>query len=255
MLVIFPTYVELQINLNNAGHAHQLFQLGCSWLKISIVIPALNEEESIGKVLEEIPLEKLPKTEIIVVDNGSKDRTASVARARGVRVLSEPRKGYGIATITGLSKATGDVIVTMDADGGHWPGDLPKLVKPVVSGSSLVALGVRIHSFPHGMRIRRFLGNVLLARIFNALYRERLSDVQCGFRAIHRKVLNKLTLSQEGMQFTTELLIELKEKNVRLASVRVRQVATKRSHVREAKDFIGHVALMLKRFPAFYAAR
>ncbi len=224
-------------------------------MKVSIVIPALNEEENIGRVLAQIPYEKLPETEVIVVDNGSKDSTSAVARTRGARVFVQPRKGYGIATITGLLQATGDIIVTMDADGGHWPGDLPRLLKPVLTGSAMATLGVRIHSFPHGMRIRRFLANVLLARIFNALYRERLSDVQCGFRAIQRQVLHRLDLSQEGMQFTTEFLIELKEKSVHLTPVRVRQIATRRSHVKEVKDFIAHIALMLKRFPAFNAVR
>lgn len=222
-------------------------------MRVSIVIPALNEEDSIGAVLDQIPFDKLPETEVIVVDNGSTDRTAQVASSRGVHVVSETRKGYGIATLAGLSKATGDIMITMDADGAHWPGDLPRLLRPVASGSSLAAFGVRIHSFPHGMKIRRFLGNVILARLFNALYREHLSDVQCGYRAIHRRVLDKLRLSQRGMQFTTELLIELKERGVKISAVQVRQIPTRRSHLREARDFIGHVALMLKRFPVFHS--
>jgi glycosyltransferase involved in cell wall biosynthesis len=224
-------------------------------VRVSIVIPALNEEDSIGRVLDQIPFERLPETEVIVVDNGSHDGTAEIAVRKGARVVFEPHKGYGVATRTGLSEAKGDIVVTMDADGGHWPGDLPKMVQPIASGSSLVALGIRIHSYPHGMRIRRFLGNVLLAKIFNALYRERLSDVQCGFRAIHRKALNKLKLSQDGMQLTTELLIELREKGISICPVRVRQLATERSHLREVRDFAGHVTLMLKRFGSFRSAK
>ena len=224
-------------------------------MRISIVIPALNEEDSIGRVLGQIPFDRLPEAEVIVVDNGSSDGTARVAVENGARVVFEPRKGYGIATRTGLSEAKGDVIVTMDADGGHWPGDLPDLVRPVELGSSLATLGVRIHSYPHGMKIRRFLGNVLLAKLFNALYRERLSDVQCGFRAIHRNALAMLKFSENGMQFTTELLIELKQKGISIFPVQVEQVPTKRSHLKEVQDFVRHVALMLKRFPAVRSAR
>jgi glycosyltransferase involved in cell wall biosynthesis len=224
-------------------------------MRVSIVIPALNEEDSLGRVLEQIPFDRLPETEVIVVDNGSKDHTASVALSKGARVVFEPRKGYGIATRAGILEAHGDIIVTMDADGGHWPGDLPNVLRPFATGSSLAVLGVRIHSYPHGMRIRRFLGNVVLARIFNALYREHLSDVQCGFRAIHRKALGKLRLSQNGMQLTTELLIELREKGIPIWPVKVRQVATRRSHLRETRDFASHVTLMLKRFPSFRSAR
>ncbi len=224
-------------------------------MKLSIVIPALNEERSIGGVLDRIPLAKLPRTEIIVVDNGSTDRTAEVALSRGARVVSEPRRGYGVATMSGVSKATGDIIVTMDADGAHHPSDLPHLIEPVVKGSSMATLGVRIHSFPHGMKVRRFLGNVLLARVFDTLYKERLSDVQCGYRAISRKAFDRLNLSQPGMQFTTELLLELKEKNVSFLPVRVTQAPSEKSHVREVQDFVGHILLMLRRFPAFLSAR
>lgn len=224
-------------------------------MKVSIVIPALNEEDNLGRVLDQIPFDRLPETEVIVVDNGSSDRTAQVAASRGVQVITETKKGYGIATLTGLSKATGDILVTMDADGAHWPGDLPRLLKPVVSSLSMATLGVRIHSFPHGMKIRRFLGNVILARLFNLLYREHLSDVQCGYRAFHRGAMNKLQLSQEGMQFTTELLIELKEKKIPISLIRVRQMPTERSHLREAEDFVGHVLLMLRRFPGFVSTR
>ena len=224
-------------------------------MRVSIIIPALNEEDSIGRVLDQIPFDRLPETEVIVVDNGSHDSTAEVAVKKGARVIFEPHKGYGVATRRGISEAKGDIVVTMDADGGHWPGDLPKMVRPVEVGSYLAALGVRIHSYPHGMRIRRFLGNVLLARFFNTLYRERLSDVQCGFRAIHRNALAMLKLTEDGMQFTTELLIELKEKGISIFPVQVEQVPTKRSHLKEAQDFAKHVALMLRRFPGVRSAR
>jgi glycosyltransferase involved in cell wall biosynthesis len=224
-------------------------------VRVSIVIPALNEEDSIGRVLDQIPFDRLPETEVIVVDNGSRDGTAEVAVKRGARVVFEPHKGYGVATRRGLSEAKGDIVVTMDADGGHWPGDLPNLVRPVDIGSYSAALGVRIHSYPHGMRIRRFLGNVLLARFFNTLYRERLSDVQCGFRAIRRNALAMLKLTEDGMQFTTELLIELKEKGISILPVQVEQIATKRSHLKEVQDFAKHVALMLRRFPGVRSAR
>ena len=218
-------------------------------MKVSIVIPALDEEDSIARVLDQIPYERLPPLEVIVVDNGSTDGTAEVAASRGAKVLSEPRKGYGIATRTGLAKAEGDIIVTMDADGAHWPGDLPKIVGPIADGSSVAALGIRIQSFAYGMKIRRFIGNVMLAKIFNALYGEHLNDVQCGFRAIKREALEKLNLTEDGMQLTTELLIELKAKGVPILPVNIRQIPTRRSHLREVRDFAGHVGLMLRRFP------
>lgn len=248
-LVRLPIYRVLASPNNSRRIVPKCLLAGSGRMKVSVVIPALDEEDSIARVLDQIPYEKLPPVEVIVVDNGSRDGTARVAASRGAKVVSEPRKGYGIATRTGLANAEGDVIVTMDADGAHWPGDLPKIVGPVADGSSAVALGIRIHSFAHGMKIRRFIGNVMLAKIFNALYDEHLNDVQCGFRAIQRETLDKLHLTEDGMQFTTELLIELKAKGVPILPVDIRQIPTRRSHLREIRDFAGHVGLMLKRFP------
>lgn len=129
-------------------------------LKVSVIIPALNEEMSIGEVVRQIPKQYV--TEIIVVDNGSADRTAEVAAAAGATVLSERRRGYGYACLTGIAhavKAHPPVIVFLDGDLGDYPEELPSLLQPIQeSGYDLViAPGLRFCA-RMGINVLRFLG-------------------------------------------------------------------------------------------------
>ena len=104
--------------------------------KISVIIPALNEEESIGQVLNDIPGEVVE--EVIVVDNGSNDNTVTVAKSLGASVIREPLKGYGVACLRGISmlKQDTDIVVFLDADYSDYPQDLPAVVKPIVTGKA-----------------------------------------------------------------------------------------------------------------------
>ncbi len=111
-------------------------------MKVSLVIPALNEAESLRSVLAAVP--KTAVHDVIVVDNGSNDDTAGVARQAGVRVLLEPRRGYGAACLAGVS-ATGDadILVFMDGDGSFSPGEISQLTAPIIRGGADLVLGTR----------------------------------------------------------------------------------------------------------------
>ena len=112
--------------------------------KISVIIPALNEEESIGQVLNDIPGEIVE--EVIVVDNGSNDNTVTVAKSLGASVIREPLKGYGAACLRGISmlKQDTDIVVFLDADYSDYPQDLPAVVKPIVTGKAEMVIGSRM---------------------------------------------------------------------------------------------------------------
>ena len=111
-------------------------------LTVSLIIPALNEAECLKTLLLEVPGALL--YEIIVVDNGSTDDTAAVARAAGVQVVSEPRRGYGYACAAGVAAASGDVLVFMDGDGSFVPQELTRLVEPIQQGQADFVLGTRL---------------------------------------------------------------------------------------------------------------
>lgn len=150
--------------------------------KVSVVIPAYNEATSIGEVVANC---KAFCDEIIVVDDGSTDDTAEIAKESGAAVIrNEKNLGVTKATQKGIEVAHGDIIVTMDADGQHDPLDIPKLIEPLAEGKAEVALGVR-SEIPHRSE-----------RIINALtnLRVKCSDAGTGFRAIKADLAKKMKL-------------------------------------------------------------
>lgn len=164
-------------------------------MKLAVYLPALNEAETIGEVLDGIP-RAIPRiTEItkIVVDDGSSDGTAAVAELHGAIIVRHPRNlGTGRAFKSGVQAglASGaDIIVGMDADGQFRPGDLSALVAPIVSGDADVVLCTRFgpgNQLAGKMPAVKRLGNWLLCRIISLTVQQRFTDVSCGFRAFSR---------------------------------------------------------------------
>lgn len=185
---------------------------------VSFIIPALNERAGIGRVLSRIPRE-IAK-EIIVVDS-SNDGTGEIAKNHGVIVICEVRKGYGRALQTGIENATGDVIVYVDADMTYDPREVPRLVNPILRDELDVVLGSRFRekSEPYAMSPFNKIGNVLLSRAFSLAYQNRISDSQCGMRAIRGALLKDLNCSEQGMSYVTEQLIRLAQKGARIGEV------------------------------------
>lgn len=185
---------------------------------VTFIIPTLNERGGIGRVLSRIPIE-ITK-EIIVVDSGN-DGTGEIARHNGARVIREDRKGYGRALQTGIDNATGDVIVYVDADVTYDPREVPRLVNPILRDELDVVLGSRFrgNSEPHAMRPLNKIGNVFLSSAFSLVFQTRISDSQCGMRAIRRTLLEDMRCSELGMPYVTEQLIRLVEKGARIGEV------------------------------------
>jgi len=179
---------------------------------ISVVIPAYNEEKNIGEVLSKTisVMESLGSSyEIIVVDDGSIDRTLEIASTYKVTVLSNGRnKGKGYALRKGFQHARGDVIVTIDSDGAHDPKDIPEMLKPIFNGADVVSgsrfLGVN-KDFTSSLNR---LGNFLINSLIMVLTRKRITDSQTGFRAIKKEVLEKLCLESTGYEIETELTVK-----------------------------------------------
>ena len=151
-------------------------------MSISVVIPAYNEASRVGAVVSKA-LDYA--REVIVVDDGSTDRTAQVAGAAGARVVRQGNAGYIAAVKHGFQCAHGDVVVTMDADGEHAPQDIPRLVAPILSNEADLVLGARSHI----ARVsERFLNRLTRLRI------RHVSDTGTGFRALRRDLALKLEL-------------------------------------------------------------
>src|SRR5262249_40055264 len=153
--------------------------------RVVAIVPALDEEAAIARLVPEFPREVV--AEVIVVDNGSRDATASVAQAAGARVVAEPRRGYGRACLAGLLAARGaDVVVYLDGDYSDDPGQIPRLLAPLLRGQADLVVGTRgpgVALPPH-----QRLGNALAMRLLRLLFGVRLADPG-SFRVARRDLL------------------------------------------------------------------
>ena len=181
--------------------------------QISVVIPCLNEEEAVGAVVDDAwrGIERSGRTgEVIVVDNGSTDGSAAAAVTAGAEVVSEPRRGYGQAYLTGIEHARGDYVVMADADGTYPVQELGAFVDELESGQDLV-LGSRFHGTIHQGAmpwLHRRIGNPILTGLLNRLFGVRVSDAHCGMRAVRRSALRRLDLHSTGMEFASEMVFK-----------------------------------------------
>ena len=179
---------------------------------ISVVIPAYNEEKNIGEVLSKTisVMESLGRPyEIIVVDDGSTDRTLEVASTYKVTVLSNGRnKGKGYALRKGFQHARGDVIVTIDSDGAHDPKDIPEMLKLIFNGADVVSGSRFLGASKDFTSSLNRLGNFLINSIIMVLTGKRITDSQTGFRAIKKEILEKLCLESIGYEIETELTVK-----------------------------------------------
>ena len=181
--------------------------------RISIVIPALNEEKGIAKTIGAIPKEKLEnmnyEVHILVVDNGSDDNTGELAREAGAEVIFEPKRGYGSAYKAGFSNATGDIIATADADATYPVEDIPRLIK-ILEDENLGFLTTnRFALLENGvMSFRNKLGNKTLTLAMRLLFRIDIKDSQSGMWVFRSNLLNQMVLRSDSMALSQELKIE-----------------------------------------------
>jgi hypothetical protein len=186
--------------------------------RVAVLIPAYEEAESIGNVLDRIP-ERVcgVETAVLVVDDGSRDGTGEVARAHGAIVARHViNRGGGAALRTGyrlLADSGPDVVVTLDADGQHLPEEMERLVGPVVEGEVDVAHGSRVLGEAEPNHYARELGIVFFNRVVSLITRTKVSDCSNGYRAVRTDVLPQLVLRQEQFH-TSEFMIEAIKRGV-----------------------------------------
>jgi|Deesub1362B_J571_1020462.scaffolds.fasta_scaffold02206_4 glycosyltransferase involved in cell wall biosynthesis len=222
---------------------------------ISVILPTLNEEESISECIDEVIagmgfLKKELSTpfefEIVVVDSSS-DRTPEIAREKGARVIRCEKKGYGNAYLEGFKVSKGDIIVMGDADGTYDFKQIPELLKPLLDGEDLVIGSRFMGEIESGaMNFLHRLGNRILTFTLNRLFSLKISDSQSGFRAIKRNALERMNLRTDGMEFASEMIIEAFRKGLKVKEVGIKYRKRKgRSKLRSFKDGWRHLRLML----------
>lgn len=190
--------------------------------RTSVIIPAFNEEESLPLVLRDIPGDLVD--EVVVVDNGSTDRTAEIAAELGARVVPEPRRGYGSACLAGIAACQeSEILVFLDGDFSDYPEDLPVLLQPLLEGTADLVVGTRMSSRESRRALlpqARF-GNRLAAILMRALFGIRCTDLG-PFRAIRRDALNRLHMRDRDFGWTVEMQLRAKLAGLTVVEVPVR---------------------------------
>jgi dolichol-phosphate hexosyltransferase len=188
--------------------------------KITVIIPCLNEEQGIEKVLTRMPAFV---DEVIVVDNGSTDRTSDVARSFGALVIREDVRGYGRAYKTGFAQATGDIIITLDGDHSYPPDAISYLLEAFFH---LEVDFLNTSRFPvrerEAMSLKHKFGNLVLSLAMSVLYLKWVRDSQSGMWVFRRSILKDMNLVSDGMAFSEEIKIEaLKNSRVRFTEISI----------------------------------
>lgn len=188
--------------------------------RVVVVIPAMDEEPAIGRVLAEIPRWV---SEIIVVDNGSRDRTAEVASAMGATVVCEPRRGYGQACLAGIAAAgDADILVFLDGDGSDHPEQLADVLGPVMRGEADLVIGSRTlgRRAPGAHPWHAVLGTRFCVSLMNRLIGTAATDLG-PFRAITAAALRRLGMSDRDFGWTVEMQVKARRHRLRVREVPV----------------------------------
>ncbi len=228
-------------------------------IEVSIVIPCLNEAETLEIVVEKAlrALADLDvRGEVIVADNGSTDGSQQLARAAGARVVDVPVRGYGAALIGGINAAQGDYVIMGDADDSYDFSAIEPFIGKLRAGYDLV-MGTRLKGeiLPGAMpNLHRYLGNPVLTLIGNVLFRTNISDYHCGLRGFNRKTALALGLRTTGMEFATELVAKMALNQRTMTEIPIiyrPDGRTRRPHLRTWSDGWRHLKFMLLLSPVW----
>ena len=226
--------------------------------QISVVIPCLNEAQSVGTCVEKA-LRGIAKTgltgEVVVCDNGSDDGSAEIARAAGARVVEEPRRGYGSAYLRGFSEAKGRYFVMGDADNTYDFEDIQRFIEPLHEGRVDMVMGTRLKGeiLPGAMPwTHRWIGNPILSTMLKILFRTSVSDSHCGMRSFTSEAYQTMGLHTTGMEFASEIVVNALRAKLRIDEIPIvyypREGESKLEGIRDAWR---HVRFMLLFSPSY----
>ena len=196
-----------------------------AYKKLSIIIPAYNEERTIKELLNRVLDAKISlEKEVLVVDNNSKDGTVEVATSvPGVKVIRESRQGKGAALRRGIAESTGDIVIFQDADLEYDPKDYESVIAPILAGKTEVVLGVR-HTERHNhwyIRYVGFIGNSVITILTNWLYANNAGEYEGCYKAFTKRLFSEITLRQNGFEIDNELVCKLLKRGYKTTDVRI----------------------------------
>jgi glycosyltransferase involved in cell wall biosynthesis len=175
--------------------------------RVAVLVPCLNEEITIGRVIDDFRA-ALPGAQIYVFDNNSTDRTAEIARARGAIVVPEKRPGKGFVVQSMLAKVDADYYLMVDGDDTYSAGHAPQLLQPLIAERADMTVGTRLKEYSQGsFRLLHLFGNRMLTGIVNWVFNTNLDDMLSGYRGLTRELAKSLAILSKGFDVETELTI------------------------------------------------
>lgn len=216
-------------------------------LKVGVLIPAYNEEKSIAGVVLNI---KRFVSFVIVIDDGSSDRTACLAREAGAFVIvHKDNKGKGAAIKTGFGemiRQNMDAVIIMDGDGQHDASEIPAFIKKTLETSADIIIGNRMDN-PEGMPFIRNMTNKFTSCIISKVIKARISDTQCGFRLIRTWLIPKMDLTTMLYDTESEMLLEAAELGASFENVSIKSIYTgSESHIKKIRDTLRFFSLVFR---------
>lgn len=221
-------------------------------IEISIVMPCLNEEETLGTCIEKAQgtLETLNiKGEVVIADNGSTDASVEIAERLGARVVHQPTRGYGAAYLAGFAAAQGQYIIMGDSDDTYDFTDLERFITPLQDGYDLV-MGNRFKgeilqgAMPWA---RRYIGNPILSGMLRILFGTYISDSHCGMRSFTADAYKRMNLKTTGMEFASEMVIKAVQTQLKILEIpTIYHPRGGESKLNAIRDAWRHVHFMLK---------
>jgi len=225
--------------------------------EVSVVMPCLNEEETVGKCIKKTfdSFKRLNiEGELIVCDNGSRDRSVQIAKSLGARVVYQEKKGYGSAYMKGFEEARGKYIIMGDSDDSYDFSDMERFIAPLREGKDMV-MGSRFKGkiIPGAMPWHhRYIGNPLLSWFLNRFFKTGISDAHCGMRSLTREAYRKMRLCTTGMEFASEMVINAAKAGLDMVEIPITFYPDGRSgrpHIRSFRDGWRHLRFMLMYSP------
>ncbi|MFH1003812.1 MAG: glycosyltransferase family 2 protein [Chloroflexota bacterium] len=191
--------------------------------QVCVIIPTLNEAESIGRVIDDIPRPALEakgyQVEVMIIDGGSTDGTIQIAEEKGVQVAIEPRRGKGRAMRTALPMTQADYVFMLDGDNTYPPAYITEMLEMLHSYPVVIGSRLRGQIEPGGMSRLNLIGNHLLTLLANVMYRTRISDLCTGYWGFRGEVIPRLTLLADGFDFEAELFVQVAKKGYLIGEV------------------------------------
>jgi glycosyltransferase involved in cell wall biosynthesis len=218
--------------------------------KVLIIIPAFNEEMRLGKLLKSIS-SIIPLKDVLVVDDGSQDKTATIAKRAGSRVLSQKtNQGKGLALRAGFDfalKSGYDAVITMDADGQHDPLEIPTFLAYYEKYKTDLIIGTRKHDLSE-MPFPRFMANTSSSLVASILAGMRINDSQSGYRFIKKNLIEKINLKDGRFQMETEIIVKAARAGFSVGEVPIRTIYFEgtKSYVNPFFDTVRFIRLILR---------